>query len=167
MRGTAGIGREKAIATGAVVLALLLGAPFAAAAELSREEYVARVEPICKANVLANKRIFKGAKAQVRAGKLKAASRHFKRAATAFEATLRQIGAVPQPTADEARLAKWLGYLHTERDYVARIGKALAAGNRHKAESVSVLLKNNATRANNTVLGFGFNYCRIEPSRFG
>ena len=28
-------------------------------------------------------------------------------------------------------------------------------------------LNRNYNLANNTVLGFGFNYCRIDPSRFG
>ena len=72
--------------------------PLAGAAELSREEYVARVEPICKTNVTANKRIFKGAKGEVKAGKLKQASKHFFRAATAFAKTINQIEAAPQPS---------------------------------------------------------------------
>jgi hypothetical protein len=164
---TQGSPRGKVAATAAGVLAMGLLASLAGAAEIGREEYVARAEPICEQNVLANKRIFKGAKGEVEAGKLKQASTHFKRAATAFAKTIRQLEAVPQPGADEAKLAKWLGYLHAERDFVARIGAALAAGQRHRAESISVKLGRNSTRANNAVLGFGFDYCLIDPSRFG
>jgi len=150
------------------VLVLAVGAASpASAAEISREQYVARTEPICKQNVLANKRIFEGAKGDVKAGKLKQASTHFRRAAAAFAKTIGQIEAVPQPGADEAKLASWLGYLHAERDFVASIGKALAAEQRHKAESISVKLNRNSTRANNSVLGFGFDYCLIDSSRFG
>lgn len=139
-----------------------------AAEEIStREEYTARVEPICKRNVEANRRIFKGAKAEVRNGELKKASRHFTRAATAFRRTIGQLEQVPRPVADEAKLRNWLRLLRVESGYIARIGKALAAEKRHKAESISLELDRNSSRANNAALGFGFNYCLIKPSRFG
>jgi hypothetical protein len=158
----------KRLGSAAAVAVLLAAAvPLAGAAELSREEYVARAEPICKTNVLANKRIFKGAKAEVKAGELKKASTHFFRAATAFAKTIGQLEAVPRPEADEARLAKWLGYLRTEKNLIQKVGRALAANDKHKAESYSVDLNHNSNLANNTVLGFGFDYCRIDPSRFG
>lgn len=135
--------------------------------EMTRDEYSARAEPICKTNVLANKRIFKGAKGEVKAGKLKQASTHFFRAATAFGKTIDQLQKVPQPPADEARLAKWLGLLRDEQKIIEKVGRALAGGDRHKAGSYSVDLNHNSTLANNTVLGFGFDYCRIDPARFG
>ena len=149
------------------VAASLLGAPGAGAAELTREEYAAKAEPICKTNVLANKRIFKGAKGEVKADKLKPASTHFFRAATAFGKTIDLLEAVPRPSEDEARLAKWLGLLRDEKTIIEKVGRALAGGDKHKAGSYSVDLNRNSTLANNTVLGFGFDYCRIEPSRFG
>ncbi len=160
-------GKRLGPAAAAVAAALAAAVPLAGAAELSREEYVARVEPVCKTNVQANKRIFKGAKGEVKAGELKQASKHFFRAATAFAKTIRQIEAVPRPAADEARLGKWLGYLRGEKNLIQKVGRALAANDKHKAESYSVDLNHNSNLANNTVLGFGFDYCRIESSRFG
>ncbi len=157
----------KCALVGVALLALTLTLAQSAAAETTRDEYVARAEPICKANVLANKRIFKGAKGEVKAGKLKPASKHFFRAATAFAKTIRQLEAVPQPGADQARLGKWLGLLDTEKEIVEKIGTALAAGDKHRASSYSVDLNANSNKANNTVLGFGFDYCRIDPARFG
>jgi hypothetical protein len=153
--------------TAGATLALVLTVPSAGAAEISRDEYVARAEPICRTNVLANRRIFKGAKEQVKAGKLKLASRHFFRAASAFAKTIGQLESVPQPSADEARLSKWLGYLRSESEIIKKVGTALAAGEKHEASSYSVDLNANSNRANNTVLGFGFDYCRIDPARFG
>ena len=160
-------GRRLGAALGVLALVLAQGAVLANAAEVSREEWVARVEPICKTNVLANKRIFKGAKDQVKKGQLKKASTHFKRAATAFAKTTKQIERVPRPTADEAKIGGWLGYLDKETGFVRAIGKALAAEKRHKAEAISVQLNRNSTRANNAALGFAFDYCRIDPARFG
>lgn len=146
---------------------LALTAGPAGGAELTRAEYVEQAEPICKENVLANKRIFKGTKGQVKAGKLEQASRHFSRAATAFARTIEQLETVPRPSADEARLGKWFSLLRSEKGIIEKIGRALAAGDKHKASSYSVDLNRNSNLANNSVLGFGFDYCRIDPARFG
>ncbi|HEX4668807.1 MAG TPA: hypothetical protein VH275_02375 [Solirubrobacterales bacterium] len=150
----------------AALLALAM-VPLAGATELTREEYVSRVEPICKRNTEANKRIFAGAPEQVKAGKLKAASTHFTRAVGAFEKTIGQLRAVPQPPSDEAKLEKWIGYLEVESSYLGRIGGALAQGDKGKAQTLSVRLNRNSNLANNAVLAFGFSYCKIDPSRFG
>lgn len=153
---------------GCLLLALLTAA-VAAAAEPGEERqlYVDRLEPICKANVLANKRIFKGAKEEVQRGELKKASTHFFRAATAFGKTIRQLAAVPKPPADEAKLDKWFELLRVEKELIQKIGRALGAGNKSRAQTYSVELNRNSSKANNAVLSFGFDYCRLEPSRFG
>jgi hypothetical protein len=152
---------------GGVAVALCLAVPAASASEATeRDEYVAKAESICKANVLANKRIFKGVREQVKTGKLKQASRHFFQAARAFAKAVRQLTAVPQPAADAARLTKWLGILGAEKTILEKIGRALAAEDKRKAVSYSGELSRNSNKANNAVLSFDFNYCRIEPSRF-
>lgn len=150
----------------ALVFAALLAVPALAAAELSRDEYVARVDPICKANVEANSRIFDGAKEKVKAGKLKQASGHFKRAATALGKTIKQIDQVPRPAADEAKLVRWLDLLRAEQDYFQQIGEALSAGKKYKAQTLSVKLNRNSNKANNAILFLDFKECRIDPSRF-
>jgi hypothetical protein len=146
---------------------LLASAAFGAEPSEERDEYVAKAEPICKTNVLANKQIFKGTKSEVKAGKLKQASTHFSRAATAFGKTIQQLAAIPKPAADSAALTKWLGLLQDEKVLIGKIGQALKSEDKHKAESVSVDLNRNSNKANNAVLSFGFDYCRIEQSRFG
>jgi hypothetical protein len=150
----------------ALVAALAVAVPLATAAELTRDEYVARVEPICKNNTEANSRIFKGVKDEVKADELQKAAQRFKRATSAFDKTIKQIKAVPQPTTDEARLTKWIGYLETESSFLQKIGKALEAGDKFKAQAYSVKLNRNSTLANDTVFSFRFHYCRINPSRF-
>lgn len=140
--------------------------PLAAAAEMTRDGYVARAEPICKRNTEASRRIFAGAKEQVKAGELKEASRHFVRAELALDKTIAQLKAVPRPAADAQRLARWFGYLEAESRYLGRIGDALAAGKKGKAQTLSVRLNRNSNLANNTVLPFGFVYCKIDPSKF-
>ena len=92
----------------------------------TREGYVAAVEPICKANTEASGKILKGVKGEVRAGKLKPAAAKFARAATALKKTWRQLSAVPKPTADTAKLSKWLGYVKTDMRKTARTPRITA-----------------------------------------
>jgi hypothetical protein len=149
-----------------LVLGALIAVPAVQAAEITRDGYVARVEPICKRNTEANKRIFAGAKQQVKSGELKLAAKHFVRARTALEKAVKQLKRVPEPAGDEAKLSKWISYLESESAYIGKIGKALAQGNKGKAQTLSVRLDRNSNLANNSVLTFGFSYCRLDPSRF-
>jgi len=159
--------RSTGIAALAALAALLVLAPAGRGAEVTPDEYTGLVEPICKTNVQANKQIFKGTKGAIKRGELKKASVSFFRATTAFGRTIREIAAVPQPAGYETKLGKWLDLLRDEKDIVKKIGQALAAEKRAKAESYSVELNRNTNKANNAVLSFSFDYCRLDSSRFG
>jgi len=148
----------------ALAVALLVTAPVAFADE--RDEYVERVEPICKANTEANSRILKGVKGQVQQEKLVPAGKRFIRASTALGKAVTQIDGVPRPAADNAKLTKWIGYLRSEKAFLQQIGQALKAENKFKAQKLAVELNRNNNKANNTVISFGFDECRIDSSRF-
>jgi nitrogenase molybdenum-iron protein alpha/beta subunit len=132
----------------------------------TREGYVARVEPICKTNTTANERILSNVRKEIKQGKLKLAAGQFAQAAAAFGKATKQISAVPQPVADQAKLTKWLGLLGEEQRLLGEIGKALKAEKKGKAQSLSLKLTRNGNAANNAVLGFEFNYCLVSSSRF-
>jgi hypothetical protein len=148
----------------AAAMALLVVVPVALADE--RSEYVERVEPICKANTEANARILKGVKEQVKQDKLVPAGARFVRASTALGKTVTQIVAVPQPPADAPKLTKWIGYLKKEKTYLQQIGQKLKAKDKFHAQKLAVELNKNNNKANNTVISFGFDECRIDSSRF-
>jgi hypothetical protein len=148
------------ITTGALA-ALAMAAP-----EQTRESYVAAVEPICKTNTKANERILAGAEKKIKEGKLKVAAGQFTQAAAAFAKTVKQIKAVPAPAADSAKLTTWLGHLEDEQALLSEIGKALKAEKKSQVRGLSVRLNHNANVTNNSVLGFEFNYCLIDPSKF-
>jgi hypothetical protein len=151
----------------ALAVALLVAVPVAwAAEEPTREGYVAAVEPICKANAEANSRILEGVKTQVKEGGLVPAGRRFVRASAALGKFVRQIAAEPKPPADTAKLDKWIGYLKAEKTLLQKIGQALKAENRFRAQQYAVKLNRNNNRANNTVISFGFDHCRIDSSKF-
>lgn len=151
----------------AVVVALLVMVPLALAAEEpTREDYVATVEPICKANTEANSRILKGVKGQVQRDELVPAGKRFIRAAGALGKTVTQIDKVPRPAEDNAKLTKWIGYLRKEKTFLQQIGSALKSKDKYHAQKLAVELNKNNNKANNTVIAFGFDECRIDSSRF-
>jgi hypothetical protein len=148
------------------LLALMLFASFASAAELTRDEYKAQVEPICKTNKEASERILSGVTKLAKRGKLAQAGQAFAKAANALEKAQKQLVAVPQPSADADKLTKWLAEIKAESALMRTISKKFKAGDKSKATSLAVKLQNNANKANNQVIAFQFNYCHIDPSKY-
>jgi hypothetical protein len=148
----------------AILLLGLVGV--AAAAEVSRDEYVERVEPICQVNTEANERILAGVRAEVNRGHLKAASQRFAKAAQALKQARAELVAVPQPSADKATLAKWLGGVKSEVQLLETVSRKLASGEKIAAQKLVVKLNYNAAHTNAAVVGFEFRYCRFEPAKF-
>jgi hypothetical protein len=149
-----------------LALGAILASTAIALADTTRPAYVAAVEPICKTNSDANKKILKGAKAKVKQGKLGPAGTQFLKAAAALTKAEGQLAAVPQPSADAAKLTKWLSDISAEAKLLKKIGTTLKAGNKNKAENYVITLTHNANTTNNLVIAFGFNYCRQNPSRY-
>jgi hypothetical protein len=156
------------VASGLLAASLLLLAlvSIALAAEPTRTEYTEAVEPICKSDTKANERILASVRKEVQQGKLRTAAQKFTKASAALKKALREIEAVPQPGADEARLAKWFSYVKIEAELFATAGKKLRSGDKAGAEKVVIKLSQNANKANLQVLPFGFRYCRLEPAKF-
>lgn len=151
------------------VAALLVLASFAVADTAERETYKATVEPICKSNKAAADRLLGPVKDLVKKDKLKQAGQAFTKAATELEKTQKKLAAVPQPADDAAKLGKWLSEIKAEvglmRTIASNFNKNTKAG-KSKATSLAVKLQNNATKANNNVIVFQFNYCKIDPSKY-
>jgi hypothetical protein len=156
--------RARTLLTAVALLAIAV--PVASAAAPTRDEYKAQVEPICKANTKANERILANVRKQVKAGQLTAAGGKFAKAAAELKATLGELRAVPQPSADKSRLTKWLGYVADEADLFAAAAAKLKEGEKAKAQRMVVDLIRTANSANAQVLSFEFTYCRLDPSKF-
>ena len=155
----------------AIAISLLIGALSAAAAVAAeaptREEYVGRLETVCKPDALATQRAMKGARADVRKERFAVAAGKFARATRIFSATVKEISAVPRPDPDVAKLRKWFGYLNQQEDYLRQITAALRANEGIKAQRLTARFIHKGNLANNVVLAFGFNYCSFKFSRYG
>ncbi len=149
-----------------VAVGLAAATALALAAVTTRAEYVAAVEPICRANTKANERILKGVRNEVSHNRLKPAAAQFTKAARALKQTLAELRAVPRPPADAARLNKWFTAIGAEAQLFEATAAKLRAGEKGPAERMSILLTAAANKANNQVLGFEFRYCHGEPSKF-
>jgi hypothetical protein len=147
----------------AVLVLVVCGAAFAA--EVNREEYKEAAEPICKASAKSNEQILAGVRTEVKKGQLKTAAVKFAKASKEQVQTLKELEALPRPSADEARLTKWFSYLKIEAELFATAGKKLNAGDKAGAEHVFTKLSVNINKANNQVLPFGFSYCRLNAAK--
>lgn len=163
-----GRSRTMTATSGLAALLLLLAASmaFGAGLEEERQAYKAKVEPICKQNRQANERVLKGVKSNIKSGKLSLAGTQFAKAAVALKKARTQLMAVPQPSADSSRLTKWLGLVKTEIELFERVSMKLKVGDAHSAQRMALLLTSTVNRANNTVLPYEFNYCRVQTSQF-
>lgn len=148
----------------AAAVTLLVAAPLALAITL--DEYKVQVEPLCKRNTETSTTILKGVKTQIQKGDLGPAGKRFIRASTALGKAATQIAAVPKPEEEAVKLQKWIGYLKEQKTYLQQIGQALKAGNKGKAQQTAVKLNKANKQANDTVISFGFNHCRIDSSKF-
>jgi hypothetical protein len=163
------VGRAtRVVAVGACGVALALGAIAfpVAAAEVTRDSYREAVEPICKAHTEANDRILRGVREKVKHDRLKPAAKQLSRAARALRGIIPELKAVPQPPADQRRLAKWLGFFTSEAMFFERAAAQLQRGNKPGAQETVIRLTHNANQANNVSAPFEFDYCRVDTSRF-
>jgi hypothetical protein len=159
------LSRYSAILFAILGLALLV-VPFTLAAETTRDEYVAMVEPICKTNQQASDKYLKGVRNLVKRDKLDQASRRFAKAAAALEKAYDQLAVVPQPPGDAPKLTKWLAGIKAEVALMRKIGKKLGQGGKARASSLAVKLTHDANTTNNLVIGFQFHYCKLDPSKY-
>jgi hypothetical protein len=150
-------------------LALLLAAIASAEESPTRAQYVEQVEPICKANTEANKRILKNVKTKAKSrvpAKLKQAGAQFIHASAVFGKTVEKLSAVPRPPADDAQLRKWFTQLGVVQAKLRTLGLALKANEEIKAAHEQIRVERAANAANNYSFSFGFHYCHLTPSRF-
>lgn len=150
-----------------LALALLAIATPAAAEAPTREEYVERLEQICKPDALATQRVMKGARADVRAERLDAAAGKFAKATRIFGSSVKRMSTVPRPENDVERLRKWFTYLKRQESYLRQITEQLRRDNPIKAQRLTARFIHNGNLANNVVLAFGFDYCSFKFSRYG
>lgn len=155
------------IAAALLAVALVLAATAAAAEAPTRDEYVTRLEKICKPGAEATQRAMKGARGDVRAERLGPAAGKFAKATSIFGSTLEQISAVPRPAADGVKLTKWFGYLKNQQSYLEQITAKLRDDQGISAQRLITRFIHNGNLANSVVLAFEFDYCSFKFSRYG
>jgi len=135
---------------------------------LTRDEYVKRLEAMCKPRAEATRRAMKGVRTDVRYPKrLQIAADKFGKGAEIFAGTIEKIGRVPRPAADAAKLKEWFVYLNRQEDYLQEITEQLRMGHTIKAQRLTSRFIHNGNLANNVTLSFGFDWCSFKFSRYG
>jgi hypothetical protein len=157
------------VAMVAVIVLLATGAPALGAEEiLSRDEYVNRLEGMCKPRAEATQVAMKGVRKDIRyPERLQVAVGKFAKGAAIFGGTIDRIGKVPQPAADVAKLQEWFAYLDRQEQYLHEITDQLRMSHTIRAQRLTSRFIHNGNLANNVTLAFGFDYCSFKFSRYG
>jgi hypothetical protein len=150
----------------AVVALSLPATAVSAGTEVSRTEYVAQLEKICKPGSDATQRAVRGMRSDIRSERLQLAATKFSKARRIFAGTVRSISTVPRPASDQATLARWFAALNRETLYLGRTAAALRAEDIPRFQRVSGRFFQEGSKANNVVVSFGFNYCNFKSSRY-
>jgi hypothetical protein len=145
--------------------AVICGA--AGAGELTRDEYVAKLESLCKPRVQEIERRVDGVRSDVHSGKLKIAGKKFGIAAKIFGRSVRENTPVPRPKEYRSQLKTWFRYLHQQEDYMLKISDAFGHEEGVKGQRDVSRFVHSGNLSNNTVFGWGFNYCSFKFSRYG
>jgi len=147
----------------------VVGAPACAlssAAEVTRTEYVTRLEQICKPRSEATQRAVRGTPADVRRERFRQAAGKVSKAGRIFDGSVAAISAVARPADDRATLARWFVALKRESAALQRTAAALRAEDLARFQRVWADFIHQGNKANNIVVSFGFNYCSFKPARF-
>jgi hypothetical protein len=158
--------RIVSIALATVALGVLSATALSAAAEVTRPEYVAQLEQICKPGSEATQRAVRGMRSDIRSERLRLAASKFSKAKRIFAGTVNTISTVARPAADRATLSRWFAALARETDYLGRTAEALRAEDIPRFQRVSGRFFQEGSKANNVVVSFGFNYCNFKSSRY-
>lgn len=156
------------VAASAAMLAAVSASALAETEVLTRDEYVERLEGMCRPGAEDTQRAMKGVRKDVRYPKrLPVAVRKFNQGAEIFGGTIKKIGTVPRPVGDVARLEEWFDYLNRQEQYLQEITDQLRMGHTIKAQRLTGRFIHNGNQANNVTLAFGFDYCSFKFSRYG
>ncbi len=158
---------RKTVGITMALVAVLAATAFGATSpDQTRESYAVAVEPICKKNTKTTERQLGGVRKLVQEGKLKAASRKVGPAVASGNQAVKEIKQVPQPVADAPKLKKWIGFLEKEQKLLGELRKALKDEHKPRVQFLTLKLTQNGNKANNSVLGFEFDYCLIPTDQF-
>ena len=150
-----------------LLLAATVAVPISSAAEeVTRDEYVAQLEKICKPGSEATERAVRGVRSDIRHERLSVAGSKFAKAKRIFAGTVGSISGVPRPQPDRATLKRWFTALGKEQVYLGQMVKTLKADDVAGFQRVSARFIHEGNKANNAVVSFGFDYCSFKPTRF-
>lgn len=110
--------------------------------------------------------MLRGVEGMVERGQMGLAAHRLIRASSALRGTLGRLAHLRRPVADRERLSLWFRHAGNGSALLRRMGTALRSGDRPQAEDLAATLLRETKRANASVVGFDFDYCRLNPARF-
>lgn len=145
----------------ALVATLAVALP-AHGAERTKESYTERIEPLCKANRIANERIMSGARQRIKRKQFVPVGKQFVRVSGSFGKLIRRLAPVPPPTGYERTVQRWIKFMRLVKRRLFVVGKLYKAGEDIKAAHVSILAERAGISANNISIALKVRECRFR-----
>jgi len=146
----------------AAIVALLAVAPLAhGEGEQTRESYKQRVEPVCKANRIANERIMAGARRRIKKKRYVTVGKQFIRVSGSFGNLIKRLGPVPPPTGYERTVSRWFKFMRLVKLRLFKVGRLYKAGADIQAAHMSIAAERAGISANNISIAFKVRECRF------
>jgi len=146
----------------AVLVATLAVALPAHGAEQTKETYKERIEPVCKANRVANERIMSGARQRIKRKMWVPVGKQFIRVSGSFGRLIKRLGPVPPPVGYERTVQRWAKFMRLVKLRLFKVGKLYKAGEDIKAAHMSILAERAGISANNISIVFKVRECRFS-----
>jgi hypothetical protein len=140
-------------------VAILAPTSLASGAELTKTEYVARAEAICKATAAQATPVLKDGLSAIKKNQVVGAGAKILKVAALNDSSRSRLLTIPKPQADVGDLTAWLKRLQIQNLFLRQAGKALLEAHRVQAQGDLSRFVHNGNLANDQVLGFGFKYC--------
>jgi hypothetical protein len=145
----------------ALVATLAVALP-AHGAEQTKESYMERIEPLCKANRVANERIMSGARQRIKRKRFVPVGRQFVRVSGSFGKLIRRLAPVPPPVGYERTVQRWVKFMRLIEQRLLRVGRLYKAGEDIKAAHASILAERAGVSANNISIALKVRECRFR-----
>lgn len=144
----------------------LVAMPAGAATDGARDQYVAKLDPICKSDAQRNSKVLRGTRRMVLKNQFRPAARRFARVANNFQRTLARARKIAPPASDRATVNRWLKQLQGNVRLIRQMSRAVGKGQKGKAQRLEAQLARNTQRANSIIFLFGFKHCQINLAHY-
>ena len=164
---TGRLARGLAVFTALVATGAVAALPSPAAPAESTEQYVEKMERVCKRDFQRSSPIARGTRRLISRGRYRPAASRIARTTRIFKGTIRRTRVIEPASTDKGVIQRWYRQLDIQVRDLNRLARVVRAGNKKKIFRLENRLMRGMNRANMIVFRLGFDRCKIPLDMFG